>query len=231
MTCDLKWEPGCLKVTQTGPQWGPKSLWCFIWKGMEAVCGLLEKITGTLSCFFYYDIFLYKPTFSSQFILHEHCHIQADFEEVYLKWWAWLCCKASGPEPSSPSHLSLAPQHESGLTGTLKWWLHPSHSSSHQSHVACLVLHLSPPWPDFNTAAMYAVWIQECLAAWPCWRDGMAWDGRGWKAGYPGSKGLLILDRRFLIYTIGDKASSILFWLIAVEMVRSYHCSSQKTLN
>lgn len=34
----------------------------------------------------------------------------------------------------------------------------------------------------------------------------MAWNGTGRKAGYPGSKGLLILDRRILIYTIRDKS-------------------------
>lgn len=129
-----------------------------------------------------------------------------DFEDLCLKWWAWLCCRASGPEPSSPSHLPLAPQHESGLTGPLKWWLQPSHSSSHQSHDACLVLCLSPPRHGFSAAASSARWIQECLAAWPCWWHGVAWDGTGWKAGYPGSKGLLILDRRILIYTIRDKS-------------------------
>lgn len=32
------------------------------------------------------------------------------------------------------------------------------------------------------------------------------WDGMGWKAGYPGSKGLPILDRKILIYTIRDKS-------------------------
>lgn len=98
------------------------------------------------------------------------------------------------------------PQHKSGLTDPQKRWLYPSHRSSHQSHDACLVLHLSPPRPDFNTGATYATWIQECLAAWPCWRDGMAWDGRGWKAVYPGRKGPLVLARRILIYTIRDKS-------------------------
>lgn len=32
------------------------------------------------------------------------------------------------------------------------------------------------------------------------------WAAMGWKAGYPGSKGLLTLDRRILIYTIRDKS-------------------------
>lgn len=165
---------------------------------MQAACGLLEKTSGISSCFLYYDIFLSKPALSPQFILHEHYPIEAGFEEEYLKSWAWLWCRASGPKPSSSSHVPLAPQHESGLTGPLKWWLRPSHNSSHQSYDACLVLHLSPPQPVFNTRTAYATWIQECLAAWPCWRDGMAWDG--------GSKGPLILDRRILIYEIGDKS-------------------------
>lgn len=75
--------------------------------GMEAACGLLEETTGILSCFLYYDIFLCKPTLSPQFILHECYPIRAGFEKVYLKWWAWLCCRVSGPKPSSPSHLPL----------------------------------------------------------------------------------------------------------------------------
>lgn len=145
--------------------------------GMQAACGLLEKTSGIASCFLYYDIFLSKPALSPQFILHEHYPIEAGFEEEYLKWWAWLWCRASGPKPSSSSHVPLAPQHESGLTGPLKRWLRPSHNSSHQSYDACLVLHLSPPRPVFNTRTAYATWIQECLAAWPCWRDSMAWDG------------------------------------------------------
>lgn len=192
-----KWEPGCLKVTQTGPQWGPYDVFCEI--GIEAVCGLLEETTGTSSCFLYNNIFLSKPTFSSQLILHEHCHIQADFEEVYLKWWVWLCCKASGPKPSSPSPLALAPKCVNRppkmVTSHISQLLLPKPScllgSSPQSSAwfqhRSNIRHVNPGMPG-------------CLARLK------RWDGMGWKAGYPGCKSLLILDRRILIYTIRDKS-------------------------
>lgn len=170
--------------------------------GMETACGMLEETTGISSCFLYYDIFLSKPTSYSEFILHECCHIQADFE-VYLKWWAWLCWKASRPKPSSPSPLPPCTTAWKSVNRPPKM-VTPSISQLLSPQPWCLL----SPSPQSSSA-----WFQHrsnichvnpgtagCLAM------QKRWNGMGWKVRYPGSKGLLILDRRILIYTIRDKS-------------------------
>lgn len=217
-----QWEPDCLRVTQAGPWKGPKPLWflpklphlpLLVKRGWKPSVGCEKRLLGPgAPCDFLTVNIFFCPKLL--FLLSSYC-TSAPLYCILKKCTGsdetGCAAEQAGQSPPAP-HISLS--YGSAKVGNR---LPGMVASSISQLLTPKPQRLPRPSPQPSSARFqHRSDGSHVTPAMPGHAGGTGWDGTGsdgtgrdgmgWATGCPGSKGLLVLDRRILIYTIRDKS-------------------------